>query len=64
MTSATSTTDLLFWSQVAPNDAGEYLYFMGGFLTFNIWMLFVSYRGVPKLYLMRSVQVRYSLPCK
>lgn len=41
---------------VAPMDSGQYLYFMGSFMFFTIWMLFVSYRGVPKLYLMRSVQ--------
>jgi len=41
---------------VAPVDTDEYLFYMGSFLFFNIWMLVVSYRGVPKLYLVRSVQ--------
>lgn len=50
---------------VAPVDAGEYLYFMGAFMTFTIWMLLVSYRDVPKLYLMRSVQESvFMLFCK
>lgn len=50
---------------VAPVDAGMYLYFMGAFMTFTVWMLFVSYRDVPKLYLMRSVQESvFMLFCK
>lgn len=51
--------------QVAPVDAGEYMYYMGAFMTFTVWMLFVSYRDVPKLYLMRSVQESvFMLFCK
>ena len=48
----------LFFPEVhiAPDDNGEYIPFMGVFMFFNVWMLFVSYRGVPKLYLARSVQ--------
>jgi len=42
--------------QVSPSQADEYLYYMGTFLFFNIWMLIVSYRDVPMLYLVRSVQ--------
>ena len=50
---------------MAPVDAGEYMYFMGAFMTFTVWMLFVSYRDVPKLYLMRSVQESvFMLFCK
>ena len=46
-------------------DAGEYMYYMGAFMTFTVWMLFVSYRDVPKLYLMRSVQESvFMLFCK
>ena len=46
-------------------DAGEYLYFMGAFMTFTVWMLITSYRDVPKLYLMRSVQESvFMLFCK
>lgn len=39
-------------------NANQYSYFMGGFMFFTIWMLIISYRGVPKVYLMRSIQVR------
>jgi hypothetical protein len=50
---------------VAPVDAGEYMYYMGAFMTFTVWMLIVSYRDVPKLYLMRSVQESvFMLFCK
>lgn len=48
----------LIWPgiRISPQDAGEYIYYMGAFMFFNIWMLFVSYRDVPKLYLKRSIQ--------
>ena len=46
-------------------DAGEYLYYMGAFMTCTVWMLITSYRDVPKLYLMRSVQESvFMLFCK
>lgn len=51
--------------QVAPNAADDYLFYMGAFLTCQIWQLFISYRDVPKLYLMRSVQESvFMLFCK
>jgi hypothetical protein len=42
-------------------NANQYSYFMGGFMFFTIWMLIISYRGVPKVYLMRSIQVSTNL---